>query len=475
MKKNNIKKVLLITMLFSKIIIYAHDFEADGIYYNIISDVEKTVEVTYKGEFCAGYIGEYIGDVVIPNEVVYNNDVYIITSIGDNAFCACGLLTSVNVSNSITNIGDYAFRGCSELINIILPENIMHIGISAFHGTGWFANQNDGILYIESYCLGYKGDKPIGVLYINDGTKLIADVAFSYCEDLTDVIMPNTILGVGYQAFYYCERLVYVAMGNSVYNIDDAAFSNCSNLTDVTIPNSIINIGAYAFSYCYNLKSIIIPNSVSEIKEGLFNGCVGLEIVTIGESVECIGVGAFQSCKNLKQITIAKAVKSIGEGAFAYCSGLLSLELGEQLNSIGENAFYNSSLIKEIKVFNPIAYSIPENVFVSEVYDNAKLIVMEGNMESYKNTASWNKFYNIVDATMGVDVVEYNKEPQISVTNKTINISRIIRNQRVLIYDILGKLLYSNFAIESELNIELNQNGTYFVKVGDRVLKVILK
>ena len=30
-------------------VVCAHDFEQDGIYYNILSETDKTVEVTYKG------------------------------------------------------------------------------------------------------------------------------------------------------------------------------------------------------------------------------------------------------------------------------------------------------------------------------------------------------------------------------------------------------------------------------------------
>ena len=67
----------------------AHDFEVDGIYYNIIDDTNKTVAVTYKGDYYSSYSNEYTGSVVIPKSVTYNEEFYSVTSIGDYAFCSC--------------------------------------------------------------------------------------------------------------------------------------------------------------------------------------------------------------------------------------------------------------------------------------------------------------------------------------------------------------------------------------------------
>ena len=50
--------------------ILAHDFEKDGIYYNI-NDDEVSVSVTYKGSNAIDYT-EYIGSVSIPPSVIYD-------------------------------------------------------------------------------------------------------------------------------------------------------------------------------------------------------------------------------------------------------------------------------------------------------------------------------------------------------------------------------------------------------------------
>lgn len=82
----------------------AHDFEVNGIYYNITNASYKTVAVTYRGASYSSYSNEYTGSVVIPTTVKYNNVTYGVTSIGYSAFEYCSGLTSVTISNSVTTI-----------------------------------------------------------------------------------------------------------------------------------------------------------------------------------------------------------------------------------------------------------------------------------------------------------------------------------------------------------------------------------
>ena len=68
----------------------AGTFEVDGIYYNILSEDERTVEVI-RGSGS----GRYEGDIVIPAEVTYDGGTYSVTAIGYEAFGECSALTSV--------------------------------------------------------------------------------------------------------------------------------------------------------------------------------------------------------------------------------------------------------------------------------------------------------------------------------------------------------------------------------------------
>lgn len=94
----------LIAMLLCSISANAHEFEVDGIYYNITSEEDLTVEVTFKGENMYDFSDRYTGSVYIPETVTHNSIIYNVTSIGYKAFIRCSGLTSVTIPNSVTKI-----------------------------------------------------------------------------------------------------------------------------------------------------------------------------------------------------------------------------------------------------------------------------------------------------------------------------------------------------------------------------------
>ena len=121
-----------IAVLLCSITANAHDFEVDGIYYNVTSNTE--VSVTYRGIFYDSYNNEYSDNVVIPSTVTYSGNEYSVTSIGNYAFYECSGLTSVTIPNSVTRIGESAFCKCSGLTSVTIPNSVTSIGSSAFSG-----------------------------------------------------------------------------------------------------------------------------------------------------------------------------------------------------------------------------------------------------------------------------------------------------------------------------------------------------
>ena len=89
------------------------------------------------------------------------------------------------------------------------------------------------------------------------------------CTD-TDVVIPSMHQGapvttIGERAFSYCSNLTSVVIGDSVTTIGDCAFFSCENLTSVVIGDSVTTIGEGAFYDCTNLASGVIPDSVTTI------------------------------------------------------------------------------------------------------------------------------------------------------------------------------------------------------------------
>ncbi|WP_290394536.1 leucine-rich repeat protein [Muribaculum intestinale] len=97
----------------------AYNFKSDGLYYNILSETDRTVEVTYyRNDGYGSYYNDAYGDIEIPSKLIYDRKTYKVTSIGKYAFYKCSGLTSVTIPNSVTSIGDQAFCNCSELTSI---------------------------------------------------------------------------------------------------------------------------------------------------------------------------------------------------------------------------------------------------------------------------------------------------------------------------------------------------------------------
>ena len=130
----HLKNLFTALLLLCSLTATAHNFEIDGIYYNITNDTNKTVEVTYKGFYSYDYSNEYTGSVVIPENVTYNGTTYCVTSIGWKAFYECTGLTSVEIGNSVTSIGSYAFYGCNNIEKLYIGSSVESIGSKAFAG-----------------------------------------------------------------------------------------------------------------------------------------------------------------------------------------------------------------------------------------------------------------------------------------------------------------------------------------------------
>lgn len=127
----------------------------------------------------------------------------------------------------------------------------------------------------------------------------------------------GTVTEINLNAFSRCEELESVVIPNTVTIIGSEAFQNCSSLTEIVIPNSVTTIGMSAFNGCSSLKKAVIGNNLTVVPSHLFFYCRSLEEVTIGSSVNEIENCAFVSCPSLKSITcLATTPPDIGSYVF---------------------------------------------------------------------------------------------------------------------------------------------------------------
>jgi hypothetical protein len=202
----------------------------------------------------------------------------------------------------------------------------------------------------------YSGSVTIPSMVSNAGTVYqvtrIGGNAFSYCENVTSVSIPNSVTSIGSYAFastgltqitipasvtsisdhvvFNCSKLVSitVASGNTVYDsrnncnaiIETATNTLLSACKTTVIPQTVTVIDDNAFASISDLTSVTIPNGVTTIGENAFYGCTGLTSVIIPNSVTIIRDNAFRNCSNLSNLVIGSGVTFIGDYAFAECA-----------------------------------------------------------------------------------------------------------------------------------------------------------
>ncbi len=229
----------------------------------------------------------------------------------------------------------------------------------------------------------------------------IGDYAFSWCESLESIIIPDSVTSIGEDAFSYCSGIkdVYyegslaswvcisfedsasqlmsyannlyidgkllsgsVVIPDGVTSIGDYAFGFRQGLTDITIPDSVTNIDIFAFYGCPNLKSFSVAENnefYSNDSHGvLFNknktaivlyprGNSATEYI-IPDGVTSIANCAFLSCSNLESITISDSVTSVGIRAFSRCSDLTNIVIGNGIKVIGDYTFEDCTGLESI-------------------------------------------------------------------------------------------------------------------------------
>lgn len=244
---------------------------------------------------------------------------------------------------------------------------------------------------------------------------VIGDYAFSECNGLTSVTIPESVTIIGRDAFCECTSMTSIEISNSVTTINERAFYLCRSLENIIIPNSVTEIGRDAFNGCSGMTSVIIGNSVTEISGNAFWGCTSLTSITLPSSVTTIGGYAFYHCDNMATITIPPSVTSIGMGAFDWCSSLIRVnitDLAAWCRISFENYFSNPLIYAHKLYLNGRLIKdlvIPESIVTINDYAfyecSALQSVAVGNDVKFIGNYAFVRCTGLTSATIG-DMVE---------------------------------------------------------------------
>ncbi len=189
---------------------------------------------------------------------------------------------------------------------------------------------------------------------IVDG-KVVADQAYYKNYSITEIHLPVGITEIG-QFSFARSGLDTINIPSTVENICYGAFYHCEQLSHIVLPESVMNVEPKAFSYTGWVEEFLAGNQEEIKEEGDFLISGGVLVayrgtaqeVYIPDTVRIIGAEAFQGHGEINKVTLPDSLKVIGEGAFENCINLSEIVFGEQVTDVKDRAFWNCSLRKAV-------------------------------------------------------------------------------------------------------------------------------
>lgn len=212
----------------------------------------------------------------------------------------------VTLPLGIREIGREVFAGNVKLERVVIPESVEVIGSSAFRGCGKLS-------VVELRTRGLSG------------LREIAPNAFSNCERLSYIQLPETLKKIGHHSFINCTELTEIAIPGGVRCLDEGAFKNCSHLRRVELASGVQELGESAFEGCEQLETVQLPSTLKKIGRYAFSECLELQTAQLPEGLEEVGDWAFGFCRKLA-IQKPASLKVEGEKAYCDCRSVIEAE-----------------------------------------------------------------------------------------------------------------------------------------------------
>lgn len=254
---------IVILLFFLVNVAKAYDFSSvcptgQLLYYSITDAENFKVGVTFPGPTIdsAYYdLEQPEGSLYIPEQVVYNGNMYEVTSIGTCAFAKCSNLTgTLTISPTITSIESYAFLHCGHISTLVFKASRCTKAFAAFEGCAF------------------------GSIIIEEGVEVIPDGIFANSTGISTISFPNTVQSIG-------NRVCF----------------NSPNLKKVFLPDRLNQIGDYAFCDCPSLEFVSTINAKT-IGKSAFRNAVKLEEIRLGPFVHFVDDEAFYYCDNVDTV-----------------------------------------------------------------------------------------------------------------------------------------------------------------------------
>lgn len=429
--------VLLATGSICESVAVAAPFEVNGIFYEILSEADMTVQVCVPNAKPSNWYTYFSGMLNIPATIAYEGKTYTVEAIKHETFQGQRALTSVVIPKTVKTIGYRAFKGITGLKTIVfasdgalttieheafesssisslaLPGSLTYIGEDAFKYCESLKsirggesletldkNAFQGCISLTEYTCPPKlktiGDnafwncKSLRTVTMNDGLETIGNNAFLQCSVLENVNMGNTVKKIGWEAFRWCLNLNHIEIPNSVVDMDYGTFRFCTGLESIKLSNSLTKIPSLCFEQTA-ITSIDIPDGVNIIMPYAFQDCASLTTIHWGRSLETIGDNAFLGTA-IKTLELPEPLKEIGGAAFAKCQSLTKVTIPSTVIKITDAAFSECSQLKEVNCLAITPPQIPYTNIPFSLCDNpVNVHIYEGLKGDYESSIGWSE------------------------------------------------------------------------------------
>ncbi len=214
----------------------------------------------------------------------------------------------------------------------------------------------------------------VKTLTIEDNPKLesCGDFAFSNCQNLTSVTLPDNFKEIYLGMFSGCTSLNSINFPKSLEKISAEGLKNCG-FESLTVPATVKVLGFKALSNntklreisfeklpetvgesvlagCTVLEKVNFPVGIKEIYNRMFSDCTGLKSIEIPNTVETIGKNAFKGCTSLEFVNIPSSVKTMGDGVFMNCTSLTTFEIPDTVTKLGHSMFSGCTYLESVKL-----------------------------------------------------------------------------------------------------------------------------
>ncbi|MDY2879543.1 MAG: leucine-rich repeat domain-containing protein [Candidatus Borkfalkiaceae bacterium] len=305
-------------------------------------DVDYTGTFNYEIDHETGeatltsYVDFDTTELVVPATV----ELYPVTAIGDE-FCPeyFSIFFSVKSlrfaeGSRVESIGEKAFLNVGSLTSVDLPEGLSVIGKSAFSGAGIRGEVRipASVRRIESRAFA-QCTFITGFVFPADSRALyFGDEAFSYCVAMTRFAMPDGLTECGKDIFTYCSDLSEIYIGDSLRTLGVRPFYGSDKLCAINV--------SPANQYYTAIDGCIYSKDMSQLV--LYNHKLTDAVYTVPDGVKTICESAFDLSDglstSLKEIVLPEGLIRIYDNAFRNCAA--TFVLPSSLTSLSGYAFF---------------------------------------------------------------------------------------------------------------------------------------